>query len=126
MAGTAIPNVRRGDTLGLLLQVSPARDISGWTVFLTVNAATNPADDTGAIISQTFVVSPSQTFVDQNSNTYAATAGQYLFTVPNSTTQNLVPGGYFYDMQTKDLGGNINSVAQGTFTITADITRRIS
>jgi len=126
MSGTAIKDVKRGDTLGLLLQVSPVKDISGWTVFLTVNPSTNPSDDTAAIISQTFVVTAGQTFTDQNGNTYSATAGQFLFTVPNATTQSLVPGGYFYDMQVKDLGGNINSVDQGTFTVVADITRRIS
>lgn len=123
---TPIKNVIRGDTLALLLQISPAKDISGWAVFLTVNPGSSPADDTAAIISQTFTVTSGQSFTDQNGNVYSATNGQFLFTVPNATTQNLVPGAYFYDMQAKDLFGNINSVPQGTFTVVADITRRIT
>lgn len=121
-----ITDVIRGDTLGIAVSVTPVQDITNWVAFLTVNVQSNPVDDTAAILALTQTIPNGYTFTDAYGTIYTAANGQYVFVVPNSTTQGLAPGDYNYDVQVKDLNGNISSTKSGTFSIIADITRRIS
>lgn len=116
-ASNNIKDVIRGDTRQInctLTANGQPVDITGWTAFLTVNANSDPTTDAGAIIEK------------QTTSHINPTQGQTGFTLNNSDTQNIVPGTYFYDIQFKDLAGNITSIPQAEFIVVPDITRRIS
>lgn len=123
VASTAAPIIKnyiRGDSrlFNFTILQSDGKtpfDLTGCEIFLTVNPLTNPGNnDSGAVI---------QLSTTNFTNPTSGTASLYL---SNTVTQNIVPGVYYYDIQLKDASGNITSLAQNTFTIIADITRRIS
>lgn len=88
-------------------------DLTGGTVFFTVNADNAPVNDNDAAITK-----------DITSHT-APTAGESRI-VLNAVDTDIAPGNYFYDVQFKDASGNITSQEQGKFLVNADITRRTS
>jgi hypothetical protein len=115
-----ITNYPRGDSrlLSFTIFQSDGKtpfDLTGCEVFFTVNPVTDPgATDSGAVIelSTTSFTNP--------------TSGAASLTITNADTQNVTPATYYYDVQLKDANGNITSLAQNTFQVIADITRRIS
>lgn len=113
-----IRNYIRGDSRVLAINVVDATgnpvDITGGTVFFTLNASNAPTDDTSAVLQKT-----------QTSHT-APTLGQTTITLTNTDTQSIAPGNYYYDLQYKDASGNITSTKPDVFQIIGDVTRRIS
>lgn len=91
-------------------------DLTGCTVYFTVNAsADNTADDdTSAVIAL-----KTSSFSD-------AASGVATLTITNAISQDIAPGTYYYDVQLKDSTGNVTSLAQNKFTVIADVTRSIS
>lgn len=112
-----IRNYIRGDSRVLAVNVVDSSgnpvDITGGTVFFTVNASNAPTDDTAALISKTVT-----------SHTAPAT-GQTQISLTNTDTQSLTPGTYYYDLQYKDTVGNITSTKPDVFQVIGDVTRRI-
>lgn len=86
-------------------------NISGYTVYFTVNASKNPTDDSTAAIQKNIT-----------SHTNAA-LGQTTITLLPADTNSML-GNYFYDVQLKDPSGNVTSFKQDSLTVIADITRR--
>lgn len=124
-----IQNIIRGDSQLFIPTVTANNiplNLTGFTVFFTVNASNNPTDDSAAILKKQTTPS-GVTAVLFNGVTYTIdpTKGQAAIQLANSDTQNLVPGGYYFDIQVVDTSGNVVSLRQGNFTIIADITRRI-
>lgn len=114
---TSINNFIRGDSRTIALQVYQSNgttpfDLTGATVYFTVNSSTAPADDTTAAVQK------------QTTTHTAATLGQTSISLLPTDTASLNAGDYFYDAQVKDSFGNVFSLPQGVFTIAADITRR--
>jgi hypothetical protein len=114
-----IINYIRGDSRTINLQVYQADgvtpfNLTGATVFFTVNAASAPTDDTSAVISLTTTTHT------------APLLGQSSVLITNALTNSTPPGQYFYDAQVKDANGNFTSLPQGQFNVQADITRRIT
>lgn len=110
-----IENVIRGDThtINLTISSSGSRvDLTGYTVFFTVNAEKNPASDTSAVIQKNIT-----------SHT-DPTEGQTTISLSSSDTASVTPGSYWYDIQLKDGDGNITSFAKDRFLVVSDITRR--
>lgn len=90
-----------------------ALDLTGATVFFTVNADQNPTDDSGAVVSKTITSFSSPSL------------GIATISLTNADTQNITPGEYYYDVQVKDAAGNVTSSKKDKFIITGDVTRRI-
>lgn len=109
--------ITRGDTQTInvpyLSSTGAALDLTGSTVFMTVNAAENPTDDSGAVLSKTIT------------SFAAPTTGIAVITITNADTQNIAVGDYYYDIQVKDASGNVTSSKKDKFVITGDVTRRI-
>lgn len=113
--GKTITNVIRGDTRTINLTFLEADgstpiDLTGGTVYFTVNASDDPSDDTGASIQKT-----ATSFTN-------ATEGEHTFTLTHSDT-NIDPGSYWYDAQFKDSVGSYLSSYRGKFIVQSDITR---
>ncbi len=113
-----IKNVIRGDSHTINLSVihsdNTPVDLTGGTVFFTVNASDDPTDDTGAVIEKS---------VTSHTD---PTAGLTSIALAPDDTNSITPGTYFYDVQIKDASGNISSLPQDKFVLVADITRRTS
>lgn len=113
--GKTISNVIRGDTRTVNLTflesdgTTPV-DLTGGTVYFTVNSSSDPADDTSKAFQKT-----ATSFTD-------ATAGQHTFTLTHSDT-NIDPGTYWYDSQFVDAVGNYLSSYRGKFIVESDVTR---
>ena len=111
----------RGDTRTLSIQVNNADgtpfNLTGCTVYFTLNVSKTPADD-GTDSSAALKASTSSFSTPTN--------GLATITLTNALTQPLVGSRYYYDIQLKDGSGNITSLGQSTFTVTDDITTRIS
>jgi hypothetical protein len=110
-----ISGVIRGDSHTINLTItdggSPV-NLTGYTVFFTVNADKDPVSDSAAAIEKdiTSFISP--------------TSGEATIELDPADTNSLEPGGYWYDIQLKDGSGNITSFPKDRFTIVSDITRR--
>lgn len=115
---TKIKDYIRGDSRAISLTVRDAEgdafNLTGCTVFFTVNATEAPDDDTAAIIEKEVTVHTNPT------------AGLTTISITNADTQDLTPGSYWYDIQLKDTSGNITSLKKDRFIIISDITRRIT
>jgi len=113
---TKIKDYIRGDTRVVDINcfqsdgVTPL-DITGSTVYFTVNASQSPTDDSGAAFQKT------------TTSHIAPTLGQTSIKILPADTQSLTPGVFYYDIQVKDASGNITSLKQDEFDINADITR---
>lgn len=116
-----IKNYIRGDSRLISINILQSDgvkpfDLTGCTVFFTVNAnANNTADtDTSAIIAL------------KNSAITNPTLGVATIQISNINTQDIAPGTYYYDIQLRDNNGNITSLAQNQFIVIADVTRSIA
>lgn len=110
-----ITNVIRGDdhTINLTITDSDgAVDLTGYTVFFTVNDSKEPASDASAVIQK-----------DVTSHS-SPTTGQTAIQLDPADTASVTPGTYWYDIQLKDGSGNITSFPKDRFTLVSDITRR--
>lgn len=113
--GKTIANVIRGDTRQINLTFlqsdgSTPINLTGGTVYFTVNSSSDPADDTSKAIQKTATSFTS------------ATTGQHTFTLTHSDT-NIDPGSYWYDAQFIDSDGNYLSSYRGRFVVDSDVTR---
>jgi hypothetical protein len=113
--GKTIANVIRGDTRQVNLTFlesdgSTAVNLTGGTAYFTVNASSDPADDTTEVIQKT-----------ATSFTSAST-GQHTFTLSHSDT-NIDAGTYWYDAQFVDSVGSYLSSYRGKFIVQSDVTR---
>lgn len=113
---TNIKDFIRGDTRVININcfqpdgVTPL-NLTGATVYFTVNSNQSPTDDTSAA------------FQKSTTSHTAPLLGQTSITIASADTQSLTPGVYWYDVQIKDASGNITSLKQAEFDINADITR---
>lgn len=113
--GKTIANVIRGDTRTVNLTFlesdgSTPVNLTGGTVYFTVNSASDPADDTSIAFQKTATSFTS------------ATTGQHTFTLTHSDT-NITPSTYWYDAQFKDATGSYLSSYRGKFIVQSDVTR---
>lgn len=113
--GKTINNVIRGDTRTVNLTFletdgSTPINLTGGTVYFTVNTSSDPADDTSDAFQKT-----ATSFTD-------ATNGQHSFTLTHSDT-NITPGTYWYDAQFVDAVGDYTSSYRGKFIVQSDVTR---
>lgn len=116
--GKTINNVIRGDTRTVNLTFlesdgSTPIDLTGGTVYFTVNTSSDPSDDTEAAFQKTATDATPFT---------SATTGQHSFTLTHTDT-NIDPDTYWYDAQFKDTAGNYLSSYRGRFIIQSDVTR---
>jgi hypothetical protein len=106
----------RGDTRLIKAQIVDAQnqpiDITGGTVFFTLNKRSNPDDDSQAIISK-----------DITSFTNAS-QGRVDVLLESDDTNDLQNGTYYYDIQFVSQTGVVISKPRGKFIIKPDITRR--
>ncbi len=114
--GKTIKNVIRGDTRTVSLTFldsdgSTPLDLTGGTVYFTVQSTSDPADDTANLKFQKTATS----FTD-------AVNGQHSFTLTHTDT-NIDPDTYWYDAQFKDGAGSYLSSYRGEFIVQSDITR---
>lgn len=86
-------------------------DLTGATVYFTLNASGAPTDDSGAALQKT------------TTTHIAPTLGQTSITINPADTTGLTPADYYYDVQIKDSSGRVTSLKQDVFTINPDITR---
>lgn len=113
--GKTISNVIRGDsrTVNLTFLESDGStpiNLTGGTVYFTVNASSDPTDDTSKAIQKTATVFTSPL------------TGQHTFTLTHADT-NITPNTYWYDAQYCDSVGNYLSSYRGRFIVQSDITR---
>lgn len=109
----------RGDTRVLAINCfqsdgTTPLDLTGATVYFTLNSSNAPTDDSGASL-QKIVTSHT-----------APSLGQTSITINPADTTLLTPGDYNYDIQIKDSIGRITSLKQDVFTINPDITRSVA
>jgi len=88
------------------------KNITGWTVFLTVKKNIDDLD-ANAVISKT---------VTSHTD---PTNGKTEISIADTETDPLC-GIYYYDIQYKDLAGIIKTVMLGTLNFYKDVTRRIA
>lgn len=100
----------RGDSA--TVNVDLKQDLTGATVFFTVNEEENPENDDGAIIKKVITE-----FTD-------AAAGTFTFPLLPSDTNEQEPELYWYDIQIVRGPNNIQSSRKARFEIVSDITRR--
>lgn len=91
-----------------------AIDLTGGTVFFTVNASSEPTDDTSAIVEKDVT-----SFSDP-------TSGVATITLDSADTNSATPGTYWYDCQFVSSGGVVTSLDKAKFIIKGDITRRVA
>lgn len=113
--GKTIANVIRGDTRTVNLTFlesdgSTPINLTGGTVYFTVNSSSDPTSDTSVAFQKTATVFTSPT------------TGQHTFTLTHANT-NIDPGTYWYDAQFVDSVGSYLSSYRGKFVIQSDITR---
>jgi hypothetical protein len=91
-----------------------ALDLTGKTVFFTVKDIDDDADnDDDALIKK------------EVTNHTDPTAGKTTITIA-STDTDLTPNDYVFDLQVKDIVGNIMSTQRSVLEVVADVTRRTS
>ncbi len=107
--------VIRGDTRTISATFTDssgdALDLTGGTVFFTVNSNNSPSDDSSASIEKDIT------------SFSAPTSGVATFTL-SSTDTNITPGNYWYDCQFVSPSGVVTSLKKQKFVVTSDITRR--
>lgn len=114
--GKTINNVIRGDTRTVNLTFLEADgstpiNLTGGTVYFTVNSSSDPSDDTNVAFQKT-----------ANSGFTDPTNGKHTFTLTHANT-NITPGTYWYDAQFVDSLGSYLSSYRGRFIVQSDTTR---
>lgn len=115
--GKTISNVIRGDTRTVNLTFleadgTTAIDLTGGTVYFTVNSSSDPSDDTSKSIQKT---QSGVTLTDP-------ILGKTTVVLTHSDT-NITPNTYWYDAQFVDADGNYLSSYRGKFIVQSDTTR---
>lgn len=113
--GKTIANVIRGDTrtVNLTFLESDGRkplNLTGGTVYFTVNSSSDPSDDTGVA------------FQKSATSFTSALTGQHTFTLTPTNT-NIDANTYWYDAEFIDSTGAKTSSFRGKFIVQSDITR---
>lgn len=113
--GRTISNVIRGDTRTVNLTFvesdgTTAINLTGGTVYFTVNANSDPSSDSSVAFQKT-----ATSFTD-------AANGRHTFTLTHADL-NIAPNTYWYDAQFKDSAGSYLSSYRGKFIVQSDITR---
>lgn len=123
-ASTQAPPIKdypRGDTRTLSIQINnsdgTAYNLTGCTVFFTLNASKTPGED--ATDSTAALKTSTSSFSTPSS-------GLATLTLTSTLTAALAEGTYYYDIQLKDGSGNITSLGRNTFRVIDDITTRTS
>jgi hypothetical protein len=114
--GKTIDQVIRGDTRTVNLTFlqsdgSTPVNLTGGTVYFTVQSTSDPANDVTDLLFQKTATSFT-----------SATTGQHTFTLTHANT-NIDPDTYWYDCQLVDAVGNYLSSYRGKFIVQSDITR---
>jgi hypothetical protein len=114
--GKTIANVIRGDTRTVNLTFLEADgttpiDLTGGTVYFTVNTSSDPSSDSSVSFQKT-----------ASSGFTAPTLGQHTFTLTHTDT-NIDPGTYWYDAEFVDSQGGYLSSFRGKFIVQSDVTR---
>lgn len=109
----------RGDTWPIRLAFTnddvPA-NITGWTIYFTVRekgtlpSLTGTSTDTAAVIKKSWV------------ETSTPLTGVTSITL-STTDTNIAPGSYVYDVQIKNVAGEILTIVSGEFRVKPDTTR---
>ena len=126
-----IQNYIRGDSRTLIIPVYQSDgvtpfNLTGCTVYFTLNAAQQPSDDG---TDSTAVIKKSVTggFLTTYGSLPTAAYGWIAqITLQNTDTQPLTAQTYYYDVQLKDNAGNIYSLGSNQFSVIDDITTRVS
>ena len=105
-----ITGLIRGD--GHTINVTLPMDITGATVFFTVNSEADPASDSTAAIKK-----------EVTTHTDAAN-GKTTIVLDPVDTESMEAGVYYYDFQVKAADGSISSIPKAKFKLESDITRR--
>jgi len=113
--GKTISNVIRGDsrTINLTFLESDGTtplNLTGGTVYFTVNSSSDPSDDLSTAIQKSATSFSS------------ATTGQHTFTLTPTDT-NIAAGDYWYDAEFIGSDGAKTSSFRGKFRVQSDITR---
>lgn len=113
--GKTINNVIRGDTRTVNLTFldtdgTTPLNLTGGTVYFTVNTSSDPTDDTSTSIQKSATSFTS------------ATTGQHTFTLTPTDT-NIAAGTYWYDAEFVDSTSAKLSSFRGKFIVQSDITR---
>jgi hypothetical protein len=90
-------------------------DITGATIFLTIKNDITDLDD-DAVFKDEWVAP-----ADAESE-----AGRIQIHIPSSDSDSFEVKSYVFDIQYKSSTGDISTVADGNFTVNADVTRRTS
>lgn len=114
--GKTISNVIRGDTRTVNLTFlesdgTTAINLTGGTVYFTVQSSSDPSDDVASLMFQKSATSFT-----------SATTGQHTFTLTPANT-NIAAGTYWYDAEFVDSTGAKTSSYRGKFVVQSDITR---
>lgn len=88
-----------------------ARDLTGGTVYLTLNRSGDPVDDTSAALQKTI------TDIEN------PTSGIVTFKLSTVEAKSLKPGNYWYDAELVDAQGDTISAKRTEITVIPDITR---
>lgn len=112
MAKKDITGIIRGDTH--TINVNLKQDLTGSTVFFTVNPEENPENDDDAIIKKV---------ITEFDN---ATEGKFSFQLVPDDTFDVEPDLYWYDIQIVRGPELVQSTQKARFGIVSDITRRTS
>jgi hypothetical protein len=89
-------------------------DLTGGTVFLTVNSSPEPINDDNAAVEKSVT-----SFANPES-------GQATVILDSADTNTMTPGTYFYDLQFVSGVGVVISQPRARFNVIGDITRRTS
>lgn len=92
-------------------------DITDWTVFFTVKANKDDAD-----VDAIFQLIWTATL----SSDADPALGETVLRIPKASTDSKTPGYYWYDVQLKNLGGEIFTPYVGRFNLQYDISRSTS
>lgn len=115
--GKTISNVIRGDTRTVNLTFLEADgstpiDLTGGTVYFTVNTSSDPTDDSSKSIQKT----------ETGGSLTDPTNGKTTIVLTHSDT-NIAADTYWYDTQFVDPEGNYLSSYRGKFIVQSDTTR---
>lgn len=113
--GKTIKDVIRGDTrtINLTFLQSDGQtpvNLTGGTIYFTVNTSSDPSNDSGTTIQKT-----ATSFSD-------ATNGEHTLTLTHADT-DIDAGEYWYDVQFVDASGSYLSSYRGKFIVQSDVTR---
>jgi hypothetical protein len=109
--------VYRGDDYSLRLEIKDSNqvavDITGWSFKATMKLSTEMPDEEAGL----------QLDIDALDTVEAANGVFYLL-LPKEQTKDLIPTGYFFDLQ-RESGGMVSTLFAGKVLVKADVTHRV-